>query len=624
MRYKVLPLVVVTALGLAACGGPPSGNQASATKQAPPAQSVGVAVADKTTITQTLNYQGNVASRWDVSVVPEQSGRIVQMPVDVGTQVKQGDLIAQLDHATQDLNVENAQAQLQSAQAKLDAMLAGSRAEDVRTAEINVQTAQSKLQTVLNGGKATDVATAQANLNSAQQKLAALKSPRPEDVASAQAALDAAKQKLQTIQNGPTAETIRADQAALSSAQAKLQALKNGPTPDQIRSFQIAVDQAKNSLFAAQATRDAACNKGNATYQDSACHSAQASVDAAQSAVDKAQVDLKSQTNPPTATDLQQAQAAVDQAQAKLDADKKPYTAQDLQQAQDAVTQAEAALAKTKQPGSPQDIAQAQNAVVQAQQALIAARQPYTQQDVQQAQLGVQGAQQALAKTQQPYTAQDIEQAKATVAQAQVAVDQAKKAVADTTVKAPVTGVVTQVNLHQGAMASTAAALVTISSPDVVVQVPVEQTQVGGLSLGQKATITGGALGTQTVPGKITQLAPSGDTKARTFTVEVTPDQQEQLRAGMFVTATIDAQVHKDATVVPTDAVFQRNNQNYVFVVQDNVAKQTPVTLGLSNANLTEITTGIPVGALVVIQGLQGLNDGDRVNVSSTRQAVTG
>jgi membrane fusion protein (multidrug efflux system) len=128
-------------------------------------------------------------------------------------------------------------------------------------------------------------------------------------------------------------------------------------------------------------------------------------------------------------------------------------------------------------------------------------------------------------------------------------------------------------------------------------------------------------LGTSVIAGRVTNVAPSGDAKARKFIAEIAPDRVDTLLPGMFVKVAVDVQEHQNVVAVPSTALTTRGDKTFVFVVQDNVAHQTPVETGLSNATLTEVGASVSAGANVVVQGLEGLNDGDHVNVLATQPA---
>src|SRR5262245_6971406 len=103
------------------------------------------------TISGTIVLSGNVASRDKISIVPKVAGQIAALAVDVGSTVKQGDVIAELDHATLDAQVSQAQAGLEVAQAKLATIRAGSRPETIAQAKANLAAAQATLDFLKSG-----------------------------------------------------------------------------------------------------------------------------------------------------------------------------------------------------------------------------------------------------------------------------------------------------------------------------------------------------------------------------------------------------------------------------------------------------------------------------------------
>lgn len=169
-RLSSVGSLLVAASLLAACGGRATATQPGA---APAAQESGatpvvVAKVERTTVSQTLSFTGDVKALSEVGVVPKQAGTILTMPVAVGSTVHAGDVIAQLDDTQLRLALRQQEASLEQAQAKLAAERAGPRPESVAQAQIAVQVAQSKLQALLDGPRPENVASARAALASAQ------------------------------------------------------------------------------------------------------------------------------------------------------------------------------------------------------------------------------------------------------------------------------------------------------------------------------------------------------------------------------------------------------------------------------------------------------------------------
>ncbi len=393
------------------------------------------------------------------------------------------------------------------------------------------------------------------------------------------------------------------------------------------------MEVAKNQLNAAQISRDATCAQvGRPTGFGSvgtqaACNAANAQVNAAQSAVNEAQATLEKAEQPPTTSALQQAKAAVASAQAALQQAEHPYTAQDLMQAQDAVSSAEQQLAIAEHPASPQDLQSAKDAVLQAEatvaeaaQSLALAENPYTLEDIQQAKLAVQNAEQQLALTEHPYTAQDIEQAQAAVDQAKAAYDQAVQNLKDMTITSPINGVITQKNFSQGALVSPSDTLLTVESPQNVIEINVPATEIAGVAVGTSAIITASQSSPPiTTSGRVTSVAPSANTKSRSFLVKVTPSAESvHLLPGTFATVSLIPFKHTNVLAIPNSAIVQRQGQTVVFVVKNGLAKQVAIQVGVSNGTVTEIVSGLKIGQNVITQGQDTLVDGDRVTVATT------
>ncbi len=526
-RLFVAGLALTPLLTLAACGAP------AATPQANTVISVAEAPATTGNISSVFSYSASVSPTWTVTVLPQASGQIVDLKAKVGQKVNQGDLLASLDHRTQDDQVTQAQANVAAAQAKLDTLLAGARSEDIAAANAQAAAAQQG-----------------ANAAGAQ--------------------VESAKQKLAQAQAGGRTENIAQAQAKLAADQAALDRLKNGPISLDVTNAKLSVELAKDKLYADQTSLDAQVGRGQITKEIR-----QAALDADQTQIDQANTVLAKLVAPPRPEDVAQLEAAVE-------ADKQ-------------------ALAVAQQPLRPEDIAQLQAAVNGAQA---------TQNQAQQA-ANAAGAQ--AQKASSPYTGNDIAQAKAAVDVANASLQSAQTAQAYATVKAPAAAVVSEVPVAVGSLVSPQTPIATLISPDLQIEASVDQNQVALFKEGQAATIniTGSSAG---INGKVTQIAPSADTKTRKFSVKVQPtDANANLRSGMSATVSIQTGTVNGAVLVPKDAVVQHNGQLVVYTDNDGRAKMNPVQTGASDDKNIQITSGLQTSAKVILPGSLTLTDGDAV-----------
>lgn len=604
---RVLGLVLAAPM-LAACSIVPSGST--------PVAPVAVRTALVTTgdVRGSVVYSGDAVSRAKVSLIPRIPGQVTRLNVDIGSKVAAGDVVAELDHASLDAQVAQAEAGLSAAKARLETIQAGPRPENVAVARANLASAQATLDFLGNGGRSESVQAAQGNLDAAAARVDALQRGRPETVAQAQANLAVARAKLQTLQNGARPETVAQAKANLDAATAKLQQLKDGPTPQQIVVAQQAVEQAKDAAYAANVNKDGACNPRNPQYL---CDAAKAAAAAAETGVNTARAQLNVLTSAPTADLLNQAQAAVDAARQQYALAQHPYTAQDIAQAQAAVDAAEAQLKLAQHPGSRTDLAAARGAVESAQAAVDLARQPASSADLARAASAVEIATQQLRLAEHPFTASDEDAAKAAVEQARAALNAAKVARDQAILTAPISGVVSRKLLSVGAMAAPTSPIVVLLDPQVEIVLAVDPAQAAALHLGDPATITSDALPGKTFPGKVDAIAPSADPKTHTVEVKVAPnDPSPGLADGINARARLVTATHQGVVVVPSSAIVQRDGNPAVYVVVNGIAVPTPIQTGLSDGANTEVTGGLKTGAAIVVSGQDRLKGTEPVSVS--------
>jgi HlyD family secretion protein len=554
---RILAVALVIPALVAACSTAPSGP-------APVAPvSVKTAPITPTNIVGKVTYSSNVASQAKISLLPKIAAQITVLNVDVGSVVKRGDVIAELDHASLDAQIDQAQAGLAAAKAKLATIQSGPRSEYVAQASANLQAAQANLTYLQSGGRPENVAAAQGGYSAAQ------------------GGYTAAAGRVQSLTQG-RAEQVTQAKANLQAAQARLQQIKNGPTSQQIAAGQLAVEQAKDASYAANVQKDAACNSRNPA---AACNAAQAGAYAAETGINQVNAQLKILTTPPSAEVLQQAQSAIDAAQAQVLIAQHPGSAAD-------VTAAEGALAS------------AQGVLASAQAQLDLAKSPYNTADLAKAQAAVDVAQQQLSLAQTPYTQQDVDVANAAVQQAQAAVEVAQVSRDAAIVKSPVDGLVEERPLSIGSLAAPTTPIVVLIDPKVNAVVNADAVQASSFKVGDAATITAESLPGKSIPGTITAISPAVDPRARTVEFKVTPTSQDSgLKDGMLAQVTLVTAAHNGVLAVPSSAVVERNGQPTVYVVSNGVASPVTVQIGLTDGANDELTSGVQAGQLVVISG---------------------
>lgn len=73
-----------------------------------------------------------------------------------------------------------------------------------------------------------------------------------------------------------------------------------------------------------------------------------------------------------------------------------------------------------------------------------------------------------------------------------------------------------------------------------------------------------------------------------------------------------------DTILLPRNAVIEKDNETYVYVINNGKAKKTAVELGIEAEDTIEIKSGLKKGDNVVTKGQTYLSDGEEVTIANT------
>lgn len=183
---------------------------------------------------------------------------------------------------------------------------------------------------------------------------------------------------------------------------------------------------------------------------------------------------------------------------------------------------------------------------------------------------------------------------------------------------APTAGTLVSLNAVENAFVSPSMPVAVIDGPEQMkVSVSVSEALVPKLAIGDEAEVTVSAIDTTfTAQIRAVEQTANAQTKLYTVTLSV-PADVSGLLSGMFADVTFRTDASENAVVVPTEAILTSGTEQHVFVVEEGVAKQVPVTTGLTGNGVTEITSGLQPGQQLVTVGQAYLSDGDPVRVVS-------
>lgn len=212
-------------------------------------------------------------------------------------------------------------------------------------------------------------------------------------------------------------------------------------------------------------------------------------------------------------------------------------------------------------------------------------------------------------------------QAKTNMESQQKAVSQIKAQLAKTVIRAPFSGTIDEVITERGQVVAPGQGIFRIVNlGDMYVSTTVPEAYVGKVKVGTPVEVSLAALG-KTFDGKVRQVASNINPANRSFAIEVSvPNKDNVLRPNQSAKLRIVDYTSKKATVVPTSTVQEdASGTKFVFTIdgsdaKSGTAKKTPVKVGSSSGNVTEILSGLSEGDRVVTEGANTISEGMKLN----------
>ncbi len=185
----------------------------------------------------------------------------------------------------------------------------------------------------------------------------------------------------------------------------------------------------------------------------------------------------------------------------------------------------------------------------------------------------------------------------------EVALADLKADLANYNIRSPISGIIAKVNSRKGDTVSNGTAIASVISQKKIAEITLNEVDVAGIKLGQKATLTFDAIDDFIVVGEVIEVGALGSVSQGvvTYSIKIGFDtEDERVRPGMSVGVSIITGVKQDILVVPNSALKTRGDLNYVEII--------PSELGLK-INNGQITTDIIFSVLEKYVELGDFND---------------
>jgi membrane fusion protein, multidrug efflux system len=192
----------------------------------------------------------------------------------------------------------------------------------------------------------------------------------------------------------------------------------------------------------------------------------------------------------------------------------------------------------------------------------------------------------------------------------------ARKAFADTVVRAPFSGVVAQRLVTAGDYVTKGMKIaVVVRVNPLRVQLTVPEQAISSVAIGQAVGFEVDAYPGRQFQGSIKYVSPALQADQRALTIEaLVPNGTGVLKPGLFATARIEQPAKTPGVLVPASAIQASAGTSRVYVVTGDHVDERIVTTGEKIGDLVEITKGLKSGERVATKNVTQLADGTKVS----------
>jgi RND family efflux transporter MFP subunit len=593
------------------------------------------AKAERGSLIQTVSEVGTVKAAKEIELNFSQNGKIASLPVKIGDKVEDGQILAELDYSSLSIKEQEAQANLDVANANLNKLLAGATSQEVAVLQAQVDQAKSAYSASLSelekikSKVAEDISQAEKTLSDLEDGSSDTITPYEQAFIIAQTDLANTKSTYQqsvnnkknvlltTIDNklvmANTAidniNTILEDDDAKEPMESKDETYLINTKASYAESLDL-LASAESKLFKAETTQvgnDAvsaslSCSETlnevfrSLDYCYKALENSVISYTFTQTELDAYKTTVSAQI-----TAISSAISSVQTAQHNLEDAILTYQTK-VSEAENNLTKAQVNLDDARrsarnssaslQVSGDQQIAAVQTKVDNSLEAWQVAK---TQ----------------LVQLKSPARVQDVSLYRAQVKQAEASLNLVRKQIEDSIIKAPIVGTVVRVEYETGEQVSAAKSVVAIlGENNFEIEVDISEADISKIKKGNSTDITLDAFGDETrFSGKVYFIEPAETViqdviyyKVKVEFSEGNGNYSSIVKSGMTANVIITTNFKKDVLLVPSRAVIEKNGDGkFIKTLVNGKAIESPVEVGMKgDEGFVEILSGVKEGDNVI------------------------
>jgi membrane fusion protein (multidrug efflux system) len=225
------------------------------------------------------------------------------------------------------------------------------------------------------------------------------------------------------------------------------------------------------------------------------------------------------------------------------------------------------------------------------------------------------------AKAQYETTVNQMRQLYQSLLAQRVRVAMGRKAVDDTIIRAPFSGVIAEKAANVGRFTKKGDRVATIVRIDPLrIELTIPEGAVTAVRTEQRVSFAVQSYPDRRFEGTIAYVGPAVRAESRALVVEaIVPNPKTLLQPGLFATAHIELPAARPSVTVPTAAVRNEGGVFKLFVAKNDRAETRIVQVGREAGGSVEILRGIQTAERVVVRPADGLADGSSIAVQEAQ-----
>jgi len=198
--------------------------------------------------------------------------------------------------------------------------------------------------------------------------------------------------------------------------------------------------------------------------------------------------------------------------------------------------------------------------------------------------------------------ANQIETQKIAIDNIRLKIEQLEQDLDDFVLKSNYSGVISDLYVSPNQTIANNTKVAKLVSDELVAKIEVDELDINKVQLGQEASLYVPAVSNDEIYGTVSYISDIGIVKdgITTYEVYISVEQNNLIKSGMTVDASIILDKTENTLLVPTSSLIDVKGGKAVRVLENGEIVGKPVEIGLSNDTMTEIISGIELTDVII------------------------